>query len=186
MSEKTQYYRVEGGPVAAAWEKWKEMRKFGTLQALALQQELWACATNTKGVRIGGFEFKGGKPDGWRVAHGGYLPSKRSGSGRLLAKRIEEIYIPTVWEFQAMVLGKFKEGESGSPFHFMDGLRCQCMSFEVIGGTMVLGVPITNPNAEMGDSGGDSCGWFPEEGCYPLKLSEYYALKEAADSTKKS
>lgn len=185
MSEQMQYYKVTGGSVQKAWEQFKLLRSEGMKAARALQEEFKADQLHTKGSTIAAFEYNDPEkaPKKWKkVGYKQFFPSKRSGADRLLAKRIESVFIPTVWNFQDMVLGRFEIGKPSNPFAFMDGLRCCCMSYEVAGDIGILGVPVTKPNPEYGDTGGDHCGWTPpDKFCTPLKMSEYYTLKEAAE-----
>lgn len=173
MSKEFHYFKIMGGAVLAAFNRWHE--KFEAQQAArrALLVELNASSLLGNNRRIVGVKFNGEPLEGWSSAKdfpGYYKPSGNSKAMKAMREKLAGYSLNGAQEFQAEVLG------IDNPFSFMDGQYIRFMAFERIGDIKILLVP----NCACGDFKG---GWNPpDEFCVPLKNSEYWAIKESPEA----
>ena len=115
--------------------------------------------------RVSGVIFKGGKPEGWAekgVTSTGeryYMPLRKSKAGKALAARISSLRIP-----DGMELHSEFSNDGGHLATSGMGISIQYISAEIAKGKAIISVP----------AGMD---FTPPEST-PLKMSEYWALKE--------
>lgn len=119
------------------------------------------------GVRVTGILFDGNAPAGWtpRGSFGVgkfYLPKRDSAERKAAATDIGNVQLPGAFELHSLFSndgGVMKTGE-GQGF----GMRLLFISYEDVAGTLLLSIPT-------------GCDFTPD-GSEPLKMSEYWALKE--------
>ena len=119
------------------------------------------------GVRVTGLLFDGNAPAGWtpRGSFGVgkfYLPKRDSAERKAAATELENVQLPCGFELHSLFSkdgGVMKEGE-GKGF----GMRLLFISYEDVAGELLLSIPT-------------GCDFTPD-GSGPLKMSEYWALKE--------
>lgn len=175
MSEKEYYYfKVTGGAVMAALERWKAKRAECTEARRVIEQEFGANGIYGNSAGLQGLVFpKGNPPPGWdRLRHhiDVYRPTGKTKEGKALRKRLQSLKQVDALQFQTEVLGEDRD----NPFRFMDGLSMRYMTFETVGDVVILRVPKTKPSDE----------WTPpDEFCMPLKTSEYWQIKESHTTT---
>lgn len=171
MSIKEYYYfKVTGGAVMTALERWKAKRAELTEARRRIEQEFEADGLYGNSAGLQGLVFpKGNPPQGWERIRNQidvYRPTARTKEGKALRKRLSELKQVDALQFQTEVLGEDRD----NPFRFMDGLSMHYMTFETIGDVVILRVPKTKPSDE----------WTPpDEFCIPLKTSEYWQIKES-------
>lgn len=123
----------------------------------------------TNGFFIGGLIFENGEaPLGW-IEKGRtndnepfFLPRRSTKMNREICKDINSVRVPSMAQFNGMFCkdgGVLKEGEGFS-------MRRLYISWEKVKDTILLSVPIGSE--------------FTPDGSTPLKMSEYWALKEEA------
>jgi hypothetical protein len=95
-----------------------------------------------------------------------YYPDKRIKEGRALAKRLNAIRLPGTHTFANLIGGGF--------FIVTDSRHWASISFHSIGENYIISVPIAEKKEDA---------FIPPDTTL-LKLSEYYAMKEAAEEIK--
>lgn len=173
MNDKL-YFRVDGGKVGAAIDQFVALRKQQRDARTAFEKEFGAKGTYGNDRGLDGLVFDEGKaPEGWRPVRNVptvYRPPLGK-VGREIKERMQRLPLAGGREFQAMVLGK------DDMFRFMTSLTIHYIVFEYVGKHRILVVPKSNkPAVESARH-----DWQPpDEHCVPLKMSEYWALKEEA------
>ncbi len=170
MSATYRYFKVTGGKVMEAYQRFVEKRQAQQLARRAVQVEFGASGFYGNDRGLVGLTFK--KPrEGWRPIRGASTARKPplGKEGRGISERLKKLSLAGAKEFQAEVTG------SDNPFRFMAGMTCHFMVYDKIGDTLILEVPeVVNPGVKSGEG-----EWQPpDEHCVPLKKSEYWALKE--------
>lgn len=170
------YYRVNGGAVKAAHERWLAKRKLQIEARRAVHDEFDADGTYANDYGILGLVFKAPKtpPAGWvSVRDEVWKPNPRTKEGRKTRDRISKLPLCGAAEFQNEVLGQ------NDPFRFMRLPYIRHMVFEIIGGVLILCVPADGLGKQLAE-------WNPpDDQTVPLKNSEYWQLKEQAASVAK-
>lgn len=167
MSGDYLYYKVTGGAVMAAKERFVARRSAEFEKRQELAKEFGASGTYADRDTVVGLVFEEGEtpPSDWvKVPRESkvWKPNPRTKEGKALKAKFN-LPLSDLRQFQTEVLGTFDY------FRFMDGLTVRWMGYETIGDTLVLLVPKRTEN--------DS--WTPpDEQCVLLKTSEYWALKE--------
>jgi len=120
---------------------------------------------------IVGFSFVGDLPEGLRWdkrVSGMAVPDRRLKVGKALAKEMAEHPCPTSWEFTGKMIGGTKRL---GPNRFGSGDIMGFAGYEVIGDRYIISVPHAKGKEPT----------TPHDAT-PLKRSEYWALKEAAEA----
>ena len=172
MSIEYLYFKITGGVIRAAYDRWFAIRNAQWDADQALCAEFGAKGTYGTSHFISGLVFASDAkiPEGWR--QNSKEPSVWSPSGakkemKALKARLRNHQLVGAAEFQVEVMGHF------NPFFFMDGLSMYYMVPERLGETLILCIPDV--------TGGDSGKWTPpDEFCIPLKKSEYWQIREEA------
>lgn len=160
-------YKVTGGSVKAAVETFQKEHAVAQKKLQELCKPVGADGAWGGPRSNEGLTFPGAPPDGWKLTNrkgACYMPKGKTPEVVELREKIRDAAIPTARRFQELVTGK------DNWFGFMDGLGIHLLLFEIIGKTTVLKVPDCD--------GGDYKDWVPPEECKPLKMSEYWKLKE--------
>lgn len=181
MSKEYLYYKVTGGAVQAAYDRWRATYDTQREVRNELLLEFGSSGCYASPQHVVGLVFTGDSkpPAGWKAVIGEptvFRPHGGAVGMKAIRKRFEAAKLNDAEAFQAEVLGKH------NPFHFMDGLSIRFMVFEFIGKTLVLLVPkLEQPREGTGE------GRFtpPDDQCVLMKTSEYWQLKELlAESVK--
>jgi len=168
--ERKYYLAQPGGKSMETITTWRKMYKEATAAAYALGQELGASFVYRRGASISGFLFDRDPGRAWRPlkdqGKGLYMPNRATSIGKNIMKKVNAIKIPISSDF-ANLLG-------GGGF-ILSGNEIGYASFEIIGDAYIVGIPVEdNPY-------GDNSDPFIPPDTTPLKLSEYYAMKEAVE-----
>jgi hypothetical protein len=173
MSKECLYFKIIGGAVKAAYDKFQDLRKVQWEARQNLCKEFGAETTYANQSEVVGLVFNDGQtpPDGWKQVSGEptvFKPHGNTAAMKAVRKRMREDYpLCDARKFQELVIG------TDNVFYFMDGMSMRYMVFETISENLLLLVP----KVEGGDSKGK---WIPpDDGCIPLKTSEYWQLKES-------
>lgn len=178
MSKEYYYYKVTGGAVRAAYERWLAVYKQQKAARDALAVSFGASGTYANRNVVKGLVFEEGQtpPDGWRTVDGERTVFAPYGPGKAakdIRKRFREHPLHDATDLQDAVIGK------PSHFRFMDGMCIRFMTFELLGDQFILLVPKVERPGAVND--GES-GWEPpDDQCVALKTSEYWQLKEAEE-----
>lgn len=176
MSEKYKYYKVTGGAVKAAYDRWLAERTRQAEERNKIVAEFGASGTYSSTNEIVGLVYSDEKrvPEGWKNYPGQptvWRPVGQKKEAKLIRERFRNAKLVSSEEFQAEVLG------GSDPFRFMDGVVIRFIIFEWIGDIFILKVPhIEDPRFE-----GQEVWNPPDEHCIPLKMSEYWQLKESLE-----
>jgi len=166
--ERKYYLATPGGKSHEAILTWQKMSTEAIKEGYALAHELGAQRIYRSGERIVAFDFKKEDPGrAWRnvraLGCGKYMPNKTTKAGKEIMKKVDAIRIPDHRLFSELM---------GGGWLIVRGNMWGSVSFETIGDNYVVSVPI-----------GDDEDFIPKD-VTPLKLSEYYAMKEQAEETK--
>jgi hypothetical protein len=175
MTNETIPYKVTGGKVLEAIHSFLETRNKQLEARNALAKEFGASGYVSSSGAITAFSFDGEHPKGWiqNRKDGGHMPTAKTPEGKALRERMK---LPQ-WG-----ASKFHEMMGLDDFTFMQGMRMRYISFEKLGDVFVMHIPkIEKPGKEDEESGlGEGHKWTPpDDGCQPLKMSEYWQLKES-------
>jgi hypothetical protein len=163
------YYLVEpNGKSMEAIKEWQRLSREAWANADALTKEYGAKPEILKGREdIHGFIFEHDPGRAWKPVSGHkgcYAPDKRIKEGKEIAKKLNAIKFPGTRAFSNLIGGGF--------FIIVSGGRWASISFETIGEAYVISVPVgAIPSSEE--------EFIPPDARL-LKMSEYYAIKEAA------
>ena len=181
------HFKITGGPIAAKWQEFKA-RKIACMEAInAFVKEVGAKQIYG-GRHVSYVQFEGPVPTGW-VKHpkkNGHIPGKKLPE---LRTRMGELTIPdggTFWELMA-----------GRPKHMIftyGGLHESGAGYQEIDETTgILSVTPKPATKDLEAEGGnmedvEEAWWMPEENehCRKLKISEYHALLEQLEESKKN
>jgi hypothetical protein len=174
MEKEYLYYKVTGGKIQEAYNKWLELYDKQQAARVSLCKEFGASLVfaNSRGVE--GLLFKDGQtpPTEWKRKDGHpkgvYSPFGSTKEMKAIRKRLKNNYqLADYWKFQEFIVNR------EDPFYFMDGMYMRCMGFELIGDQFILLVPKIEKTT-----------WTPpDEFCTLLKNSEYWQLKENITET---
>lgn len=152
---------------------WQQRSEVAARQKM-LTDEVGALNAVTQGGVIG-FVFENDEhPDGWKkvgaISGKNYFaPTKRTDAGKAIRTRMAELRMPGASDFHGMF--------PGVGFGIMDGRQgiIRWMTYDIINDdTVVILVPRpSNPSEEL----------YTPPDAKPLKMSEYWALKEVAEET---
>lgn len=151
-------YRVAGGPVKEAIEQWRAERDAAEERLDAFIRRVGATPDhyygNERGISALLFDAP---PDGWRVESGNYYcPSGKTKAGKALRAEMGKLGLPGAESFSNKIgLGLI-----------IQGTRIKRAGFEQYGDALVLLIPKASTH------------WTAPEGCEPMKMSEYWALRE--------
>ncbi len=170
------YYRVIGGKVKAAFDRFVALREEQHSARKRLMAEFGASGIYANEHVVEGFIFKNDAsvPAGWKPHAKEPKVHRPHGPGadkKALRARFRNDYpLAGIQKFQDLVIGE------RSDLHFMSGLRISTMGFELIGEALVLLVPKI-----------EETPWSPPDAeCVPIRASEYWTLKEVeAEAVKK-
>ena len=170
--ERKYYLADPNGKSFKAIKTWQQMSGDAITAALAVGEEFGAKTVDRAGDSISAFHFDADPGPAWRQLknHGKdrYFPHQGTKAGKELAKRIKAIKIPTAFLFAGLL---------GGGRLIISGGRYWTASFEVIGDAYIVSIPVGDGSQSPDES-------FVPPDATPLKLSEYYALKEAAEAAK--
>ncbi len=180
---KYQYYRADGESLRIIKQFDADDAKARAAQ-MALKTELKANAVFTRGGRLVAFGFTEPPTPQFLVRVGLrekvetvegfkeetlYYPRLRTKLGKALSARMSTCSRMDAAEFTRRLLGFDFGVRTGEQVR--RGARVSFCTLEKVGDDWVIGVPVLAD----GESAGDP------EGAEPLKMSEYWALKEAAE-----
>lgn len=190
MQDDLRYFHVTGGAVLAAHRRFIATR---TTQGAArrAERDKWGATgifANSQGVAGLFFqddeEVKSGPvPEGWQQVvsmHNVYAPDVRTKAGKAIMAEWKKLRFANAEDFQAGVLGK------RDPFYFMEFPSVRYMTYELVDDKVILLVPKTTIRQTACNNAATGKGhkWQPPDaGCVELKASEYWKLKEDAEST---
>ncbi len=168
MDTERNYFKITGGAVKAAFDRFMTTRIAQVKARKDFCTEHGASGSYASWKEVSGLVFEEGqKPTDltiWEHMHQNiWKPKGNTKQARELRKRMRALPLADAQIFQSEVLGV------NNAFTFMIGLRVLFMSFEHIEEQLILSVPIT------------PTPWTPpDEHCVPLKMSEYWEMKEHA------
>jgi hypothetical protein len=159
--ERKYYLVTPGGKSDQAIKEWQQKYRDACAAGRALGREFGAGEVYKQRNRITAFLFESDPGRSWRKLKGTdnqYMPHLTTKEGKAIGRRIDGIVIPGGLEFAKIIGSGFiiREQFWGIP------------SFQKIGDDYVLSIP-----------DGDDARFVPPDAKL-LKMSEYYALKEAA------
>lgn len=174
------YFKITGGPIREAFDRLCQERAAARVEienfALSVGATLDRTYATRTGIRAFKFEPPMEKPNGWSGVprcEWGYAPGRHKRFAEL-RKTMEELKYPDDHDFLKWISGK-------DPSSCIVGMRyyTAASGYERMGnGTDVLSLSVCpeGTNTEERDP-----WWLPEENehCQRLKMSEYWALKEA-------
>lgn len=196
ISDVTNYdiYEITGGHVQAAYDLTQSVSKKNDKAIAKMVKQLGAKnfihRMDTQSL-VSGVVFEGGSskqpPEGWvkcdnrvRNQFGNVcLPRVASPGGKELKKELtsEKYSSPSIWWFQAKVLGDYDNGR----WTFMRGLRYMSIVWEQHHGRQYLFVPHCDAKEKWSP---------PDEHCIPISMKVWYlrcaeeaTVKEAAAAT---
>lgn len=163
LSEHYVPHIVSGGPVAYAITGFEALRKDQLAARQALCKEYGASKCLGTEHSVSALLFEGKPPEGWRLRPGRpydcYLPPKGA-LGKALRARMADLPLASWEDFShALNCNGVLGGSAGG------GFCIRVLMYEQIGETMILHVPKESK-------------WQPPEGCTPIKVSEYFQIKE--------
>jgi hypothetical protein len=167
------YYLVDpAGKSMEAIKEWRRLSEEAYAKAAEITKEFGAKSEFLKNHEsLIGLLFEQNPGRGWkpiRNFNDGYVPDKRIKEGKIIAKRLAAVQIPHTRTFSSLIGGGY--------FIIVSGGRWASISFETIGDAHVVSVPI-------GQYSCDEKEFIPPD-TRLLKMSEYYAMKEAASEGK--
>ena len=157
-------YFLASGESVEKVRKFFEARSAAISSAQALAAEVGGTGPAVSWAMVGVF-FEGSAPDGWTskgVSMDGakyYMPLRRSKAGKELCKRMATIRVPSAADLHSQFTkdgGHLSQMGSQMAIHYI--------SAEIIKGSVVISVP-------------EGMDYTPPDSA-PLKMSEYWALKE--------
>lgn len=163
MSER-KYYLAHGDSEAKVRDFFTK-RQAAIIAANDMAKEVGGNGT-VGAYRISGIVFKDGAPEGWTekgTSTDGqryYMPLRRSKAGKALCQRLAQIRIPAASDLHS----EFSP-DGGHMSTVGLGITINYISAEIVKGKSIITVP-------------DGIDFVPPEST-PLKMSEYWALKEA-------
>jgi len=168
--ERKYYLVTPGGKTDQVIQEWRRLNHEACEAGLALGQDLGATEVFRQGPRIGAFVFDKDPGRSWRKIRGEenqYMPHKGTKEGRAVAERIDAIKIPDSHSFAKMI---------GCGV-IISGAQWGVPGFETLGDCCVISIPVGNSDI--------SAPFVPPDTTL-LKMSEYYALKEAAEESSRA
>jgi hypothetical protein len=176
MSDHTYFLIEPGSPVLEVIAEAKEMHRayLATVEAFAAEfgTKRWYATTKWQ-VYVLGLAFDGPPPRGWREnkSKGYSRPDLRTPEGRAIAPRMKALPNGvSASKFGSMLDERF-EAIAADPqrsYTAWDGCAVSWTGYEILGEHTLLCVPA-------------ACKVSPP-GCRGLKMSEYWQLKEAAET----
>jgi hypothetical protein len=172
------FFAIEGGALRKAIDQWRAERSAAYDANKAFAEEVGAVGT-VSNTRVCGVMTKDGKVlEGWKVSRqrtsdgGSYLiPDRKTKLGRELQKRLDALTSCGAERLSDLAIGS-SFIFSGSEHSSGRGIALRNCTLEIFGGVDVLGVPNVW-------EGGVARPYAEPEGGRRLKLSEYFAMKEA-------
>jgi hypothetical protein len=166
--ERKYFVATPGGKSMEAIIAWQKISAEAWAKAEKIIEELGAGPNLLKtSFGIAGLCFEKDPGKAWKPVRGYgegiYYPDKRIKEGKDIAKRLKEIEFPGSRTFASLI---------GGGFFIISGNRWGSISFEEIGDAYIISIPIGKQEQSSDAS-------FVPPDTLPLKLSEYYALKEA-------
>ena len=114
------------------------------------------------GGQLLGLIFDGPAPAGWRQSRDYWVPDQRTKEGRSIKRQIDKLpHGFDAWTFSA---------DLGEDFLIYDGNSIHFSGIGKFGEQIILTVPVKPGTSRA-----------TPEGCTELKMSEYWALREASD-----
>lgn len=174
MKIENRYFKITGGAILKAKKRFLAKVDAATAARNEVKKEFGAKGTYGSEDGVFGLVFDTPPPK-WRpVPHQENVYKPPLGKeGKVISDRLKTLTMPTAGHFHREV----QNGQGGRGWiEFSDcGGSVFYMGYETHSGILVLTVPIC-------EEGG---AWTPpDEHCIPLKTSEYWQLKEAAEEAK--
>jgi hypothetical protein len=164
--QRKYYLATPGGKSFEAINQWQKMSQEAMAAAEALCKEFGAdMKIMHRGSHIDAFWFEKNPGAAWRRLRGcrdAYTPHKVTREGKEIAKRIDAVKIPDSRVFAELI---------GGPYIIFDGYHASTTSFEKHGEKYIVSVPV----------GSAPDGGFVPPDATLLQMSEYWAIREAAD-----
>ena len=170
MSKPDRKYFLAGGESERKVRDFFRRRQDGFREANAIADEVGGSGAAV-GYGVAGIVFEGEVPKGWarkgttKDGAAYFLPVRRSKAGKALFSRIREVRVPEARDLHSQ-LCQHREAVTGPGVH--GGIAIHYVSAEIVGDRAVISVP-------------DQMDFTPPDS-KPLKMSEYWALKEEQDA----
>lgn len=178
MDHKYKYY-IAGGKTLDAVRAWQKELHLSDAAIDQLKSEFGAKGMVRRGERIAGLIFEGEAPAGWRSEWGAgskfHFPYRKTKADKAIWAKFSAINIPTARAFSTLLglgaHGVMTQSASGL------GFTMHYPVFETLADERVI---VSIPASDSGDPEKE----FIPPDCEPLKVSEYFALKEADEAAK--
>lgn len=174
MDHKFAYYIAGGKSLDAAREVQAGL-KVAAVEIEQIKAEFGAKGVMRMSTRISGLVFDAdAAPAGWRKDYGAgtrfYAPYRKTKADKAIWAKFHAVKIPDASTFSALIgMGGGIMTGPGSSGH---GFTISYAFYEMLSdGRMVITIPLP-------EAGSEAAPFVPPD-CVPLKVSEYFALKEA-------
>ncbi len=173
----TLYFHVTGGLVMAAIEKYRQRYRDCFRAQKGFVDEFGGDGLAIQGDRRAIiFRDPSKVPAGWIRANDddAWWPRKNSTAGKAFHRCAGEVPVMKARSFQTDVIGP-----KDHFFYFVDGTSPRSMGWEKHADSYVLLVPNTSRRPCAIEGANEGAKWTPPDAfCTPMKVSEYWRLKE--------